>query len=45
MIFLRYFVVKLEMLKVSERCFKQDDIKDDVIEEKDDLEYELIFMF
>lgn len=45
MIFLRYFVVKLEMLKISEICYKQDDIKDDVIEEKDDLEYELIFMF
>lgn len=45
MIFLRYFVVKLEMLKVSERCYKQDDIINGVIEEKDDLEYELILLF
>nr|XP_034309105.1 uncharacterized protein LOC105339290 [Crassostrea gigas] len=40
MTFLRYFVAKLEMSKASETCPKQDDIKDDVIEEKGDLEYE-----
>lgn len=40
MTFLRYFAAKLEMSKASERCPKQDNIKDDVIEEKDDLEYE-----
>lgn len=40
MTFLRYFAAKLEMSKASETCPKHDDIKDDVIEEKDDIEYE-----
>lgn len=40
MTFLRYFAAKLEMSKASETCHKHDDIKDDVIEEKDDIEDE-----
>lgn len=41
MIFMKYFVVKLEMLKFSKICYKQEDIKDGVIEEKDELDVDV----
>lgn len=38
MTFLRYFAAKSEMSKASVTCPKQENIKDGVIEEKDDLD-------
>lgn len=38
MTFQKYFAAKLEMSKASKTRHKQEDIKDGVIEEKDDLD-------